>query len=99
MSEASETPSHGRTVAKLLGVVVFMGGLAWASVPLYDWFCSVTGFGGTTAVAEEGSDQILDRTIVIKFDASLERGMPWEFRPVQREMEVRIGETLSLIHI
>ena len=81
------------TVAKLLGVVVFMGGLAWASVPLYDWFCRVTGFGGTTSMAEAGSDEILDRTITIKFDASLERGMPWEFRPVQREMEIRIGET------
>lgn len=94
MPEKSPAPqSHGKTVAKLLGVVVFMGGLAWASVPLYDWFCRVTGFGGTTAVAEAGSDEILDQTIVIKFDASLERGMPWEFKPVQREMEVRIGET------
>ena len=82
-----------RTMTKLLGVIAFMGGLAWAAVPLYDWFCSVTGFGGTTAVADAGSDDVLDETIKIKFDASLERGMPWEFRPVQREMEVRIGET------
>ena len=63
------------TVAKLLGVVVFMGGLAWASVPLYDWFCRVTGFGGTTAVAEAGSDEILDRTITLIPDLDLnERG-------------------------
>jgi len=82
-----------RTVAQTAGVVAFMGAMAWASVPLYDLFCRVTGYGGTTSVSEAGSDEILDRTIKIRFDASKDRGMPWEFRPLQREMEVRIGET------
>ena len=82
-----------KTVVKLVAVVVTMGALAWASVPFYDWFCRVTGFGGTTGVAERGSDQILDQTMKIRFDASLERDMPWEFKPVEREMEIRIGET------
>lgn len=82
-----------RTVIQLTGVVVLMGGLAWASVPLYDWFCRVTGYGGATNVAETGSDDILDQTIKIRFDASLERDMPWDFTPVVREMELRIGET------
>ena len=82
-----------KTVFQTVGVVVLMGGLAWASVPFYDWFCRVTGFGGTTNVAETGSDEILDQTIKIRFDASQERGMPWEFTPVEREMEIRIGET------
>jgi cytochrome c oxidase assembly protein subunit 11 len=82
-----------RTVLQLVGVVVFMGGLGWASVPLYDWFCRVTGYGGSTNVATTGSDEILDRTIKVRFDASKERDFPWEFRPMQREMEVRIGET------
>jgi cytochrome c oxidase assembly protein subunit 11 len=70
-----------------------MGALAWASVPLYDWFCRVTGFGGTTGVAEVAPDDILDQTIKIRFDGSLSREMAWEFKPVVREMEVRIGET------
>jgi len=70
-----------------------MGALAGASVPFYNWFCRVTGFGGTTNVAEAGSDTILDQTITIRFDASKDRGMPWEFKPVQREMTLRIGET------
>ena len=82
-----------KTVIQLVGVVVLMGGLAWASVPFYDWFCRVTGFGGATGVAEQGSDTILDKTIKVRFDASKERGMPWEFKPVEREMEMRIGET------
>jgi cytochrome c oxidase assembly protein subunit 11 len=82
-----------KTLAQLVGVVLFMGSLAWAAVPLYDWFCRVTGFGGTPGVSDVASDEILDQRITIKFDASLERGMPWEFRPVEREMEIRIGET------
>ncbi|MBV0911305.1 cytochrome c oxidase assembly protein [Anianabacter salinae] len=82
-----------KTVIQLVGVVIVMGGLAWASVPFYDWFCRVTGFGGTTGVAEAGSDTILDRTIKIRFDASKARGMPWEFKPVANEVELRIGES------
>ena len=82
-----------KTVVQTLSLVVFMGGLAWASVPFYDWFCRVTGFGGTTGVSDVASDEILDQTITVRFDASLERAMPWEFTPVVREMELRIGET------
>ncbi len=82
-----------KTVVQTVGLVVFMAGLAWASIPFYDWFCRVTGFGGTTSVSEVVSSTILDQTIKVRFDASLERNMPWEFTPVVREMELRIGET------
>jgi cytochrome c oxidase assembly protein subunit 11 len=82
-----------RTLFQTIGLVMVMGGLAWASVPFYDWFCRVTGFSGVTAVASGDSEIILDKTIKIRFDASLERDMPWDFKPVQREMTLRIGET------
>ncbi|MDG1376674.1 MAG: cytochrome c oxidase assembly protein [Yoonia sp.] len=82
-----------RTLVQTVGVVVLMGSLAYASVPFYDWFCKVTGFGGVTNTAEAGSDIILDQTIVVRFDASLDRDMPWTFKPAQREMTLRIGET------
>ncbi|MCB1333287.1 MAG: cytochrome c oxidase assembly protein [Roseivivax sp.] len=82
-----------KTVASTVGVVVLFGALAWAAVPLYDLFCKVTGFGGTAIRAEAGSEEILEQTIKVRFDASKERGMPWEFKPMQREMELRIGET------
>ncbi|MQQ09424.1 cytochrome c oxidase assembly protein [Epibacterium sp. SM1979] len=82
-----------KTVLQLVGVVLVMGGLAWASVPFYDWFCRVTGFGGVTGVAEAGSEEILDQTITVRFDASKDRGMEWEFKPVARQMELKIGET------
>ena len=84
--------SQNRTAVYLVGVVVTMASLSFAAVPFYDWFCRVTGFGGTTSVAEAAPDTILDQTIRIRFDATTEPGMPWQFRPVQRTMEVRIGE-------
>ncbi len=70
-----------------------MGALAFASVPFYDWFCRVTGFSGVTNQAAAGSEVILDKTIKVRFDASLDRDMMWEFKPMEREMELRIGET------
>lgn len=81
-----------KTALQGVGVVVFMGAMAWASVPLYDWFCRVTGYGGATNVAEAGSSEIIDQTIKVRFDASRERGMPWEFKPLQLEVEIRFGE-------
>lgn len=81
-----------KTLTQTLAVVAVMGSLGFASVPLYDWFCRVTGYGGTTAVADGRDVEVLDQTITVRFDASLERGMPWRFRPMQREMTVRIGE-------
>jgi cytochrome c oxidase assembly protein subunit 11 len=89
----SRLSPKGRTVAQTAGLVVVMGGLAWASVPFYDWFCRVTGFGGVTQVATVGSEDILDQTVTVRFDASLHTDMPWEFKPEVRQMELRIGET------
>lgn len=82
-----------KTVFQTASVVILMGALAWASVPFYDWFCRVTGFGGEPGVATQGSDVVLEKTIKIRFDASKDRKMPWEFRPMQTEMEIKIGET------
>jgi cytochrome c oxidase assembly protein subunit 11 len=82
-----------KTAAQLAGVAVLMVSLSFAAVPFYDWFCRVTGFGGTPLVAADAPDVILDQMITIRFDASKVRDMPWEFKPMQREMDVRIGET------
>ena len=89
----SRMSDKGRTAAQATGVVMFMAGLGWAAVPLYDLFCRVTGYGGTTQTANEASDVILDQTVTVRFDASVTRGFEWQFRPVERTMELRIGET------
>ncbi|MBL9056207.1 MAG: cytochrome c oxidase assembly protein [Rhodobacteraceae bacterium] len=83
---------QGKTALGLVGVAVTMGALSFAAVPFYDWFCRVTGYAGTVSVAEAGSDHMLDQTVIIRFDASLEAGMPWEFKPQQTQMTLRIGE-------
>lgn len=70
-----------------------MVGAAYASVPLYRMFCQVTGYGGTTQRVEQYSDTILDQTVKVRFDANVSNGLPWDFKPVQREVEIRIGET------
>lgn len=82
-----------KTVFQTVALVLAMGALAWASVPLYDLFCRVTGFGGTPAVSDAGSDIVLDQQVTIRFDASLERDMPWTFKPVERTVKINIGET------
>lgn len=84
---------NSRIAAMLVGIVVTMGALAWAAVPFYSWFCRVTGYGGTTNVAAENSSEILDEIVTVRFDANIAPGMPWEFRPMQNEMKLRIGET------
>jgi len=81
-----------KTAAVLALVAALMLSLSFAAVPFYDWFCRVTGFGGTTGVAETPSNVILDETIKVRFDASREAGMPWEFKAQQVEMTLRIGE-------
>ena len=82
-----------KTVAQTVSLVVLMGSLAWASVPFYDWFCRVTGFGGTTGISTVAPDDVLEQTIKVRFDASLHSDMDWDFKPEVHEMELRIGET------
>jgi cytochrome c oxidase assembly protein subunit 11 len=84
---------NGRVVAGTVATVLGMGSLGWAAVPLYDLFCRVTGYGGTTSVSDGADLTVRDETVLVRFDASRARDMPWEFAPVQRTMRVRLGET------
>ncbi len=76
-----------------LGVVVGMVGLAYASVPLYRIFCQVTGYGGTTQVADIGSEAVIEETLIIRFDANVANDLNWSFQSAQAPMTIRIGET------
>lgn len=83
----------------LVGLVAGMTGLAFASVPLYNLFCRVTGFGGTPMRAEEASLVIGTRDLVVTFNGDLAAGMPWRFYPSQNKMEVRAGVTYTATYI
>ncbi|KAA0972736.1 cytochrome c oxidase assembly protein [Aureimonas fodinaquatilis] len=85
---------RGRNIG--FGCLLFafgMLGAAYASVPLYELFCQVTGYGGTTQRAEAGSSVVLDRTINVRFDANSSSAVPWTFQPVERQVTVKLGET------
>jgi cytochrome c oxidase assembly protein subunit 11 len=73
-------------------LVAAMVGAAYAAVPLYRLLCQVTGFDGTPRVASTPSATVLDRTIVVRFDANVAPGLGWRFEPVERTATVRIGE-------
>lgn len=83
-----------KTLLTVLCVVAAMVGMAFASVPLYDIFCRVTGFNGTTMRADAPlpDAQILERTVTVKFNADTAPALPWTFRAEQHEMTVQIGQ-------
>jgi len=87
-----------RTVIPLVLVVAGMTGMAYAAVPLYDLFCRVTGYGGTTQRAEAPSDRVLDREITIRFDANISPKLAWRFKPAQTSMKVKIGESALAVY-
>src|SRR5688572_16519470 len=76
--------------------VALMVGAAYAAVPLYNWFCRTTGFGGTTQVSTAGPTQLLGRSITVRFDANVAPGLPWRFVPEKNYVDVRIGEVLTV---
>lgn len=84
---------HGAVALSLVGLVAVMTGLAFAAVPLYRLFCQVTGYSGVPQRAEAAPDRGIDRTLQVRFDANVDRALPWSFAPVERAIEVKIGET------
>jgi cytochrome c oxidase assembly protein subunit 11 len=87
-------------VAAICGlVVVVMVGAAYAAVPFYNWFCRATGFNGTTQVATSApTGAPLERKIAVRFDSNVAGGLPWKFEPEQTEIEVKIGEVVTVFY-
>ncbi len=83
----------GLVALSLVGLVAGMVGLSFAAVPLYRLFCQTTGYAGVPQQADATPGTVLDRTIKIRFDANVDRNLPWTFEPVQRVMDVKIGES------
>ena len=94
----SQNRSNKVIAFSCLAFFAAMIGVSYAAVPLYQIFCQVTGYGGTTQRVEQMSDQILDRKITVRFDANTAGGLPWEFTPVQRDVTMNIGETVKVAY-
>ncbi|TAZ71883.1 cytochrome c oxidase assembly protein [Rhizobium ruizarguesonis] len=101
MSDNAGTPkmqgrNNGAVVMMCLSFVFGMGAMSYAAVPLYRIFCQVTGYNGTTQRVDQVSSVVLDRTMRVTFDANVAPGLQWEFKPVQREVNPKIGETIQV---
>ncbi len=83
----------------LTSLVFFMLSASFAAVPFYNWFCKVTGYGGTPVSSTENfSGEIIDQVIKVRFDASKAKDMLWEFTPLQNEIKVKLGETALVFY-
>ena len=93
------TPRRDLFIAFLCGgLVAAMVGLSFAAVPFYSWFCSATGYGGTTQVATALPTHVSDRTITVRFDSNVAAGLPWRFEPERRTIEVKLGEVVTVYY-
>ncbi|NPU15501.1 cytochrome c oxidase assembly protein [Bradyrhizobium sp. 83002] len=103
-AQAPSAPRRGIGRDALVGgicgaVVALMVGASYAAVPFYNWFCRATGFNGTTQVATSApSAAPLARRIGVRFDANVAGGLPWKFEPEQTEIEVAIGEVVTVYY-
>jgi cytochrome c oxidase assembly protein subunit 11 len=103
MTTKKETPSsqtlqqkNRRIGLMALFLVVCMTGLAFASVPLYNLFCRVTGFGGTTQTAEAVPDKVLDREVTVRFNTDVNGNLPWSFAAETRQATLNIGQDMLI---
>ncbi len=86
------------TTGIVVGVAIGMLGLSFAAEPLYSTFCRVTGFGGTTQVATDRPEEVLDRQVRVAFDANVDPAAPLKFRPKQAHVDVKLGETMMVFY-
>ena len=75
----------------LAGIFILMLGLSYASVPLYEIFCKVTGFGGTTQVANKAPKIVLDKVVSVRFDTNV-NNLPWDFKAKSNVIDVKVGQ-------
>tara|TARA_B110000902_G_C14093546_1_gene507829 strand:- start:316 stop:867 length:552 start_codon:yes stop_codon:yes gene_type:complete len=82
----------------LVSIFVFMLGLSFAAVPLYDLFCRVTGFGGTTqnASQKELPKIIVDHNYKMRFDTNINGALDWKFYPEVNTLDLKPGEVRTV---
>ncbi|MCE2934197.1 MAG: cytochrome c oxidase assembly protein [Hyphomicrobiales bacterium] len=85
-----------RVAGYVLGGTLFMLGMSFAAVPLYDLFCRVTGYGGTTQVAVKAPDRMTERLFTIRMDANVAPGLGWLFEPEMPTVSVKGGEVRTV---
>ena len=80
----------------LAGIFVFMLGLSFAAVPLYDLFCRVTGFGGTTQISKEAPKIVLDKIVNVRLDTNVNSQLDWDFASNEKTLDVKPGKVYKI---
>ena len=102
VSDNPKEPNQGsnfKVLTVCLGVTFGMLGMAYAAVPLYQIFCQVTGYAGTTQRADDTTGTVLDKKITVRFDANISTDLDWSFAPKQRDITLRIGEKAQAVYV
>ncbi len=92
------TSRNGAIALVCLFFVCGMVGAAYAAVPLYQLFCQVTGYGGTTVRANAAPAKPIDRKITIRFDANVAKALPWSLKPETRSVTLNVGEVSTVFY-
>jgi cytochrome c oxidase assembly protein subunit 11 len=75
-----------------------MVGLSFASVPLYETFCRITGYGGTPQTADAAPSEVFDRKVKVRFNSDIASDLPWNFKPAQHSVDVQVGESKLIFY-
>ena len=79
----------------LIFLVSFMFFLTFAAVPLYKLFCQVTGYGGTPKIVNvKDPINVSEKKIKIEFNSDVNKKLNWSFKPEQRSIESKIGDSI-----
>ncbi len=99
MNQAASVSKNTRVLIICLGVTFGMLAMAFAAVPLYQLFCQVTGYAGTTQRADDITGTVLAKDITIRFDANVSNSLDWEFAPKERSVTLKIGEKGQAVYV
>ena len=91
--------AKSRTVLLTIGILLIMFSLVAFSVPIYNLFCKVTGYGGTTSYSSEISLNIIDRDIKLQFNADVNDSLNWSFESPQNIEKFKVGENMKVEYI
>jgi cytochrome c oxidase assembly protein subunit 11 len=98
LEDSTQQARHRRVGVACAALVAGMVAMSFAAVPLYRLYCQMTGFNGTTQRATKPSDTVLERVVTVRFDANVSGGLAWDFEPVQRTVDVKVGENVLVFY-